>query len=392
MNDFRSDFPFFQHHPNIVYLDSASTTQKPQQVLDCITQYYAEENANIGRSTYQLSSQLSHRVEQVRQQVAAFIGATSVEEVFFTSGATESLRIPAVQWGLEHMREGDEILYSPVDHSAAVQPWFDLQKQLHRFGVNIHCIEYGIRKTGGIDVDDLVRKLTPKTRVVVLTHIHNIFGTDSDINEITKAVRLYNSDIIIILDAAQSISHIPVDVQQLDIDILAFSGHKLFAAQGVGVMYIHTRIQEMMSTITYPVSHSDRHGIEQGTLDIPGILSLGVAIEYVQSIGFEQIQQHISKLTEYCLNQLQHIPNIEFLPGPYYWSCDGGHGILSFRHSLIPSQDIGFILNEYGICVRTGSHCSFSGDVDQSIRVSMHLYNTKKDIDVLAQVLEKELK
>ncbi|MGB0757378.1 MAG: aminotransferase class V-fold PLP-dependent enzyme [Patescibacteria group bacterium] len=400
MLDIKSQFPFFSKHPDVVYLDSAATTQKPSSVIDALTEFYTSHNANAGRSSYALANKLTKQIEQIRTKAQHFINAQDCQEIIFTTGATDSFNKMAYSLGTNYLQDGDEILYCPYDHKSFVLPWFNVQKLLKNKGVNIKLVSFNVTKMGSIDRNDLFSKITPQTKIINATHVHNIYGADSDIDEIKKHIG--DQDIIINVDAAQSIGHIPVDVQKLGADILSFSGHKMFASQGIGVLYIAKHLQQF----TPPVFTGGGNGItlknenieisnfvqsyEAGTQNYAGIITLGKAIDFIENIGIEKIHAHLSELTQYLLEKLKQLHNIEFVYGPYYWNCYDGMGIMSFKINGISPNELGFILAEQGILVRTGDHCiSTHDEFDNTIRVSMHIYNTKNDVDTLVQALEK---
>lgn len=397
MNHIKTQFPFFANNPDVVYLDSGATSQKPQIVLNTIQTFYEKDNANAGRSAYPISSKLSRQVEEVRTQTASFIGAEHPEEIIFTSGATDAIFKAISMITLQTLQDGDEVLYSPYDHKSFTLPWFQMQAQLKKFGIHINLIPYAIRKTGGADIADIRSKITAKTKVICITHIHNIFGADSDIQELDD---LRKKGITIMVDGTQSVGHIPVNVQKLGADIFVFSGHKMFAAQGVGIFYVKKSLQKELTPLSIgggkgaeiqsdKVVVSDFYlALEAGTLNYAGILSLGAAITFIESIGLQNIHLHLSTLTQYALKELRKNPHIQFTKGPNYWTCAAGFGIISFTHDSLSSQEVGYILSEHGICVRAGDHCSTtSDDVSNSIRISMHIYNSTEDIDRLIKVL-----
>ena len=400
MLDIKSQFPFFTNHPDVVYLDSAATTQKPSIVIDALTDFYTNDNANAGRSSYSLASKLATQIEHIRADVQRFIGAYDAQEILFTAGATDSLNKVAYSLGMNYLQDNDEILYCPYDHKSFVLPWLNVQKLLKDKGIHIRMVPFEMTKMGSIDREDLFSKITAKTKVINATHVHNIYGADSDIDQIKKHIG--DKDIIINVDASQSVGHIPVNVQELGADTLSFSGHKMFAGQGIGVLYINQRLQQFIPPVFVGGGNGTTlkgddieinnftQAYEAGTQNYAGIITLGKAIEFIEKVGIEKIHTHLAELTQYLLNQLRQIKGIEFAYGPYYWSCSDGMGIVSFKIDKISPEELGFILAEKGILVRTGDHCiSTHDEFNDTIRVSMHIYNTKEDIDKLQDVLEK---
>lgn len=400
MLNVKNQFPFFSNNLGITYMDSAATTQKPQLVLDTLTDFYTKYNANAGRSSYPIANKLTKEVEEVREKIRKFINAKEKDEIIFTSGSTDGFNKVAYTLGLHYLENGDEVLYCPHDHKSFVFPWFNVQKLLMKMGVTIHLIPFKVNKMGSIDKDDLFSKVSDKTRIINATHVHNIYGADSDIFKIKDWLR--NKKVIINVDATQSIGHRPVDVQQLGADILSFSGHKMFAIQGVGATFITKKLHQFME----PIFVGGGNGVklhdteidvtnfsqdyEAGTQNYAGILTLGKAIEFIEQLGIENIYIHLSELTQYLLKELRDFKKIVFVYGPNFWSCADGAGILSFKVEGLSASEVGFILAENGILVRTGDHCISSRDeFDDTVRVSMHVYNTTEDIDKLIKILKK---
>jgi len=384
MNNIKKQFPFFTQHPRAVYLDSASTTQKPLSVFDAVETFYRTENANAGRGNYLLSTSLTKRIETVREETARFLHADK-SEISFTAGATDSQN-RLVRSLSTVLKEGDQILYSPYDHASFVEPWLLLQKQLQHFGINITLVPYQIKKTGEADIQDIFSKVAVKTRLINITHVHNIFGCDSDIFELKK---LREQGVLINVDASQSVGHMLVDVEHLGADFLSFSGHKMFALYGVGVLYARKEKQALLSQSF--VGGGVKGGVgffEAGTLDYAAIIGLGKAIEYIEGVGIEQIHRYLAGLTQYALSQLKKVKGIEFAHGPYYWRCADGFGIISFRLDDIDPRDVAFYLGQQGIMVRAGDHCNVTSDtITNTVRVSMHIYNTQEDVDQLVAAL-----
>ncbi len=376
----RTDFPFFKNNPGLVYLDSASTTQKPQQVIDAITHFYTTDNANSGRGNYPLATRQTKCIETTRQKIQMFVGAKESDEIIFTTGATIAMHQLAFSLAESVLKDGDEILYCPHDHNSFIEPLTRITSTLKKRGITITLVPYSIRNTGGIDIADIKSKVSPRTKVVWATHVHNIFGTDSDIAELKPIV---NADTIIVLDATQSIGHMPIDVAQLGVDALICTGHKMLAGTGIGFIYLQSSVQARLRPFFVD------SGYEVGTAHLAGIASLNAAITYLNTLTMTAVHRHIADLTQYTLQALQALPHIEFTPGPHYWRCQGGNGILAFQCMNLPATEVGFILAERNICVRTGDHCTFSTHhkYQDTIRVSMHIYNTKTDIDYFVACL-----
>lgn len=377
LDHIKDNFPFFAANPEKVYLDSGATAQKPQRIIDGVTSLYTAKNANAGRGVYPLSTSLAQEIEEVRSQVQHFIHANDPGEVFFTSGATNSQEKIAQSF-LTYLKHGDEILYSPFDHTSFVSPWFGVQKILKRFGVEIHLIPYDVKETGEANIDDIVDKVTKNTRIINITHIHNVFGAVTKIHRLKEVKK---GGIIINVDAAQSVGHIEVDVEELGADILSFSGHKMFASLGTGILYIRGELHKKLNEFIPR---------ELGTKDYGGILSLGEAIAYIEHIGINEIHMYLADLTQYAIEALKTIPEIKFTKGLAHCSHVDGCGTVSFTIDGIDPADVAFYLAKNDIMVRAGEHCAMTpGDEVNAVRVSMHIYNSREDIDLLIEKLRQ---
>lgn len=393
----RDDFPGLVANPEITYLDSASTTQKPQPVIDAVNIQLAERTANPGRGAYPWSTRAAGLVASVRERAARFIGAESPDEIVFTAGATAGLNAVALSWGLANLTDGDEILYSPMDHSSNVFPWVNLRQVLARFGTHITLVPYGLTRTGEADTDDILSKVTARTRLVAATHVHNVFGSLTTLEELHDRL---DPSIRRCLDASQSVGHIPVDVRFLKADFLAFSGHKMFGIPGTGVLYCRGGVHRELAPFL-PGGGSDLRvadgvlqrvclpgGLEGGSPNVPGIAALGAAMDFVDDVGIDRIAGHGRRLTCSLVDRLRGIPGVTLLPGVAWCDCAVGYGIVSFSVEGVRAADLGFGLSSEGVYVRTGTHCLAGGgpEVD-SVRVSAHLYNSDADLDRLVEAL-----
>ena len=395
MQDIRNQFPFFKSNPDLIYFDSATTTHKPESVIKTIDEFYRKHNANAGRSGYKLSVDATTQIEQVRAKVANYINARQGDQIIFTSGTTESNNTISYSWGLHNLKDGDEILLSRKDHKSNIAPWQNLQSILNHFGTKITLKEIDLNARGylfnGTDINSFVKNITSQTRLIVLPHIHNIYGVDSISSQELKTLRgLVGKKILIALDASQSISHIPVDVQEMGIDFLSFSGHKMFAGTGVGVLYIsENAISHIHPFMVGGQPQSNiKVSLESGTQNIPEILSLGAAIDFIQRIGLESMHIYVRDITQHLIKKLNTIDSIEFLPGFALCNCYEGFGIVSFNINGKNPNEIGFILEQNKILVRTGSQCSTTEE-EQCIRVSLHIYNTTEEIDRFIDILKE---
>ena len=387
----RGQFPVLMANPGVVYLDSAATTQKPQAVIDAVTAGLAVQTANPGRGSYPWSTRGARRIAEVREQTARFIGASSPEEIVFTPGATAGLNAVALSWGLANLADGDEILFSLHDHTSNVYPWMHLRQVLARFGRNIALVPYAVTAGGEADTADIAAKVSPRTRLITVTHVHNVFGSLTTLEElrgrISRSVRLC-------FDCSQSAGHIPVDVADLDCDFAAFSGHKMFGVAGTGVLYARRRVHPELAPFLPGGGSGVRllgdglrelsmpEGLEGGTPDLAGITALGAAMEFIDGVGIEAIAAHNRALTRFLVERLRELPRLTLLPGVAWAACPVGHGIVSFRINGVRSDDVGFALSSQGFYVRTGNHCLPTGsEYEDSVRVSVQIYNSGYELE-----------
>jgi cysteine desulfurase/selenocysteine lyase len=371
---FRKQFPFFEHHPDMVYFDSAATSLKPQKVIDTVHDYLAQTSVNIHRSDYALARSVEAHVHHIRNRIAQHIGAEDASDIFFTGGTTDGMEKLAAHWHAVRAPQ-ERVLVAKDDHASTVTPW--LADQSGRTPI---IDDYGRRQTGDPAVGDILQHCTKDTSVAVITHVHNVFGSDADVAEIRKAI---GSDTFLILDAAQSFGHMNINVRTLEVDALVCSGHKTFADTGIGVLYANQRLREAW--------HFDCNRLESGTLHLSGILSLGTALDVVDEVGVNWIHETLQGHTQHLLARLRAMPRIVHAPGLAFCPCSDGYGILSFSVDGMSSKDVGFILEQNGFLVRTGTHCMLPSQKisDGYVRVSMHAYNTDAEINRLADVLEQ---
>ncbi|MEU4311640.1 aminotransferase class V-fold PLP-dependent enzyme [Nocardia sp. NPDC024068] len=373
------------------YLDSAATTQKPGAVIETVRDYHAVATANAARGTYPWATALTQQIEAVRRRTARFVGAAHDDEIVFTAGATAALNAVALSWGLTALDDGDEILYGPTDHAANVHPWYLLRDTLARFGRRIELVPYRVLPDGRADTTDIAGKLSRRTRLLTVTHLHHVFGALNSLADIEdripgRVVRCY--------DCSQSGGHLPVDVTALGADFAVFAAHKMFAAPGTGVLYCRRRVHSALrpflpgggtdADLTADGFEAGRMPglLEGGTPNIPGILALGTALGVLESFDMATIAAHNRALTLRLIDGLRPIPGLRFLPGPAQAADSTGHGILSFTVDGITAADLGFVLAEYGFLVRTGTHCVPGTAMDrESVRVSTHVYTGLDDID-----------
>jgi cysteine desulfurase/selenocysteine lyase len=386
-------------HPEILFFDNASTSQKPKTVLDEMANFYKDHCANAGRSAYAWSTKLTKNIENSRLLVSKLINANP-DDIAFTSGATDSLNLVAWTWGLHNLKDGDEVMLCLEDHQSAVLPWFNLQTILKRFGIDIRIVQFAMHPNGAYDRKDIKEKINAHTRLVAVSHVHHLYGLEMDIEELLSFIPEHA---LISLDCSQSVGHTNVDVQKLGVHFVSFSGHKIFAANGTGVLWTHPEIRKDMwpghvgakSNVTInseqlEVDRSTLAGIiECGTLNLPGILSYRPAVRFIELLGIENIESHVSKLTAHLKKQLGNVPGIEFGKGAGHCVCTKGYGIISFRLSNRSSSDLAAYLDSFNIFVRTGDHCIIKiGSDDDYARVSLHVYNTFEEIDRFVETVK----
>lgn len=370
---FRKQFPFFQHHPDVVYLDSAATTLKPERVIEAVHDYLEKDSLNIQRGDYSLARALETRVEHIRQRLAKHLGAEDAQDIFFTSGTTDGMQKLADFWK-QVRNPADHLLLAKDDHASTIRPWLETVD-----AVTDSCSYYGRRQTGDPSVAEIRTLVGKNTQVAVITHVHNIFGSDADVHGIRKALGVQP---FLILDAAQSFGHMEINVQELGVDALVCSGHKAFADTGIGILYINKRLQEAWNI--------KRENVERGTLHLSGILSLGAALDVIEEAGINWIHEALQQKTQRLLSRLRKLPKIIHAPGLAFCPKSDGYGIVSFAVEGMSSQDVGFVLERAGFLVRTGTHCGFTtnqSEANDYVRISMHAYTAVEEIDRLADVL-----
>ncbi len=394
----RQQFPIFQSHPEILFFDNAATTQKPKSVIDTITTFYRDNCTNAGRASYPWSTQLSRKIEDSRSAIARLINADP-SDVAFTTGATDSLNLVATSWGLNNLQDGDEVMLCLEDHKSATLPWFNLQKLLERFGINIKIIPFTRNSNGAYDRASLKACLSNRTRLIALSHIHHLYGIKMDLPEPNENIP---DNVLISLDASQSIGHTQVDVQSLGVHFVSFSGHKMFASNGTGVLWVEPKLRQQIwpsragaksaltiSPFGLELDDSTLAGIiECGTLNLPGIVSYQPGVDFIESLGLTKIEKHLSMLTHHLHKVLKVIPDIEFAPGIGTCTNANGFGIIAFKLINTNSSDLAAYLASQNIFLRSGDHCLASPkQEDDLLRVSLHIYNTMEEVDLFAEVL-----
>lgn len=386
--DYRQDFPLLRENP-IVYLDSAATAQRPDVVIEAEMEFYRNYNANPLRGLYSLGIEATDRYEEARECVAKFIHAASAKEIIFTRNATESLNLVAYSYGLSHLQKGDEIVVSILEHHSNQLPW---RMVAEKTGAVVKYLECD--RQGHISDADLQAAFSEKTKLVAVTQVSNVLGIRTPIDKIVALAR--KSGAVVVLDAAQSTPHMEVDVQKLGVDFLAFSGHKLMAPMGIGVLYGRKELLsemppfltggEMIRTVTRDkVVYAELpHKFEAGTVNGAGAWALAAAIRYLQEVGYEQIQKQELLLTTQLMDGLKKVPHVQVQGSP---DPKEHCGIVSFTIDGVHPHDVSSILDADGIAVRAGHHCAQplmqQIGVMSTTRASMYFYNTEEDIEKL---------
>ena len=389
----KEDFPILLNNKNLVYLDSSATSLKPKQVIDEINNYYNFYTANLHRGDYDNAITVNKKVEETRVLVKEFLNAKHEEEIIFTSGTTESLNMIVFSFMKHNLNKDDEVLLTKTEHASNVLPWLVLEKEI---GIKIKYIPLKDNLT--IDYEKLESMINSNTKVISIAHITNTVGDVREINKIRDIIN--NKNIYFVVDGAQSAGHIKVDVEESNIDFYAFSGHKMYADTGVGVLYAKKDLLEKMRPFKYGGGMNDTYTIEEyslkqvpykfdaGTVNISGILSLRAAIIYINSIDIDNITNYISNLSNFLYENLKNVKNIKI------YNDNFRTGIMIFNIDKVFSQDLSVFLNKYNICVRSGNHCSkLLKDfilTSNTCRVSLNIYNTKEDILKLVEVLNKQ--
>lgn len=394
----KQDFPIFNQKINdetLVYLDNAATSQIPKFVEEKVRDFNEKERANVHRGVHALGLRATNQYESSRQKVANFIGANNAQEVIFTSGCTDSLNLVAASFGEQNIQAGDEILVSIMEHHSNLLPWQQLAK---RKQAKLNFIE--INSDGLLDIENLKSKINSKTKIVALTHVSNVLGTINPIKELTDLA--HEKGAIVVVDGAQAVGHFPIDVAELNVDFYAFSGHKMFAPTGIGVLYGKKDLLDKMPPYRLGgemIANVTREGatwaevpykFEAGTPNIAGAIGLGAAIDYLQSLDFDLIKKHEQELTSYALEKLKNVSGLTIY-GPQ--KSNGRIGVISFNLKNIHPHDLATALDLDGIEVRAGHHCAqplmASLDTESTVRASLSIYNTKNDIDKLVSSLHE---
>jgi cysteine desulfurase/selenocysteine lyase len=377
------------HGHHLVYLDNAATTQKPQAVINAISDFYKQHNANIHRGIHTLSVEATNLYESSRDKIQKFLDAHEREEIIFTTGATEGINLVAWTWGQENIKRGDEILLTEMEHHSNLVPWQVLAKKK---GAKLRFIP--LTAEGRLDLRNLERLITRRTKIVSIAHISNVLGVVNPVKRIVRAAHAKGA--VVLVDGAQAGGHLKINVQKLGCDFFVLSGHKMYGPTGVGILYGRRGLLEKMPPyktgghmikkvgLTSHIWNDLPWKFEAGTANIAEVIGFGAAIDFLSKVGFQTISNHESRITNYALKKLQKIPGLTI-----YGPKDNKNriGVISFNLKGIPAHDLASILDEKGIAIRTGHHCAMplheKLGIPSSARASFAIYNTKKDVDKL---------
>ena len=394
LKEIKKDFPLLENE-NITYLDSGATTQKPIQVIKAVEEFYQKYNANPHRGAYSLSVEATEQYENTRTKIAKFINAKHREEIIFSKNATESLNLIAYSYGLDNLKKDDEVVISIMEHHSNLVPW---QKMTKQTGSKLNYMY--INENYEIPDEEIENKITDKTKIVGITHVSNVLGTINNVKKIIKYA--HKKGAIVIVDASQSIPHMKIDVQDLDADFLVFSGHKMLAPLGIGVLYGKREILNKMTPflmggdmIEYVYEQDTTFAplpnkFEAGTQNVEGVIGLGAAIDYIENLGYDKIQEIEHEVISYARQELSKLDYLTL----YTTSNEENHSsVISFNIKGVHPHDVASILDSEGVCVRSGNHCAqplmrFLG-IDSTCRASFYIYNTKEDVDKLVKALNK---
>ena len=385
----REDFPLLKK--DIIYLDNSATSLKPKCVIDKINDYYINYSANAHRGDYDLSFRVDQEYENTRELVKEFLNANSLEEIVFTSGATDSLNMVVNGFFAHYLEPGDEVLITTSEHASNVLPWFHL---VNTMGIKVN--EIPLDDHYYVTLDNVKKMITKNTKVISLAGVTNVIGDKRPIKEITELA--HQNNIFVVVDGAQMVPHMKVDVQDLDVDFLGFSGHKMCGPTGVGVLYGKKELLEELVPVNMGGGMNESFDspsevylkdlptrLEAGTPNIAGVIGLGEAVKYITNLGFDKISEQEHNLRKYLIDRMLKIKHIDII------NLESDSGIVAFNVKNIFSQDVAYYLNKYNVCVRAGNHCAknlkSSVGVTSTIRVSLYFYNTYEEIDTLIELL-----
>lgn len=391
----RQDFPILKtkmEDKPLIYFDNAATTFKPTSVIDAVTNYYLNESVNIHRGDYKLSHDVSNHFEEVRNKVAQFIGANQ-NEIIFTSGASESLNLVAMGYGMKTLKAGDVILTTEAEHASNILPWFNVAKKT---GARIEYIP--MNQYGQLTIDDVKAVMTKQVKIILIAHVSNVLGYINPIQEIAELAHQHGA--IVVCDGAQSVAHMPIDVKQMGVDFFGFSAHKMLGPTGVGVLYGRYDLLEMSDPLLYGGGSNARFNtcgdvilkhapakFESGTRNIEGVMGFGAALDYLNQLGMDHIAAYEKELHDYLMEKLSKLDNL------IIYNPNADTAITAFNVKGIFAQDVAAYLSKFGIAVRAGNHCAkilleVLG-TNETLRCSLYFYNTKEEIDTFVNVLKE---
>lgn len=392
--DIRGYFPILDQQVNghpLTYLDSAASSQKPVQVIEAIKHYYERDNANVHRGVHTLGSRATDAYELVRTKVARFIHSRSEREIVFTKGTTTAINLVASSYARAICQEGDEIVITPMEHHSNLIPW---QQVAAATGAKLNYVP--LQPDGTIDLQDVQQTISDRTKFVAITHVSNVLGAVNPVKEIIRLAHMRGATVLV--DGAQSIPHMRVDVQELDCDFYAFSGHKMCGPTGIGVLYGKEELLQAMQPIEFGgemIDHVDLYAatwrevpwrFEGGTPIIAGAVGLGAAIDFLSEVGMQRIEEHDAGLLHYALQQLSQIKEVTV-----YGPKENRKSLITFNVGSIHPHDVATVLDSYGVAVRAGHHCCQPLmrwlDVSATVRASFYMYNTKEDVDRLIDAI-----
>jgi cysteine desulfurase/selenocysteine lyase len=400
----REDFPILKrkinNHP-LIYFDNAATSQKPKQVIEAIKNFYENHNANVHRAVHTLSQEASELYEKAHEEVANFINANSMKEIVFVRGTTEAINLIAYAWGLHNLRKGDEVILSLMEHHSNIVPWEILSK-INRF--NVKYIE--VNDSGTLNYEAFEHIISNKTKIVCISHVSNFSGVINDVKRVAKVAHEHGA--LTLIDGAQSVPHLPINVKDLDVDFLAFSGHKMLGPTGIGALYSKREILEKMepfqgggemirevsfnqATKRCSITWNDLPWkFEAGTPNVCGGIGLMEAVRYLRKLGMENVKVHECMLTEYAMQHMQECQKVKIYgPKDVSIKC----GIIPFNVEGLSSHDVALFLDNYGIMIRSGFHCAQPlheiFNLKSSARASFYIYNTREEVDRFVEVLKE---
>lgn len=398
-NNRRSDFPVLNqkiYGQDLVYFDNAATSQKPNQVIEAITTYYEQYNSNIHRGAHYMANYATEQYENARKNIASFINASAAHEINFVRGTTEGINLVAFSYARTYLKKDDEIIISGLEHHSNIVPW---QLAAQHTGAQLKVIR--VLPNGELDMEHYQKLLNKKTKIVSVAYISNALGTINPIKKIIQYAHQYEA--VVMIDAAQAAPHTKIDVQYLDCDFLTFSGHKMYAPTGIGILWGKTKFLEAMPpymgggemikevSFEHTTFNQLPYKFEAGTPHIEGGIGLGAAVKYIEQIGIENIAQAEQELLEYANEKLKEVPKIQFIGTAAHKAS-----VISFLIQNIHPYDIGVLLDKMGIAIRTGHHCCMPlmkhFNIEGTCRASFAFYNTKSEIDKLAVALHKSIK